>query len=88
LLKRGVSIACLSYTCFLSDDQIPEMFLDFNEVVRPAKLQGGGRVTTASAQSANEDDAVSCFPIVLQKMVHQGFAWVTFSGRAASPTAF
>ncbi len=35
LLNHGVSISCLSYTCYQSDEQEKQIFLELNEVVRP-----------------------------------------------------
>jgi len=68
LLKRGVSITCLSYTCFVSNDQTPEMFIDFNEVVRPVELHGGGYPKKTSPQPPTEDEAVGRLPDSLQEI--------------------
>ena len=61
LLRRGVSISCVSYT-LLTDDQSGEFFLDFNEEVRTTELAGGGRPAPNSTQPSTEAEAVDRLP--------------------------
>lgn len=62
LLKRGVSISCVSYDCYVSADQQPEVFLDFNEVVRPEELQGTPKSNQSAVAALSEDEAIRLLP--------------------------
>jgi predicted transport protein len=62
LLKRGVSINCLSYTCYLSDEQEREIFLDLQEVVRSVERQGGTRQPDTSGGPPTESEAIERLP--------------------------
>ncbi|HUP79915.1 MAG TPA: DUF5655 domain-containing protein [Pirellula sp.] len=70
LLNRGVAINCLSYTCYLSNDESRETFLDLNEVVRPNELRGGGRSNIVRTEPPSETEAIGRLPDGL-KSVYQ-----------------
>jgi predicted transport protein len=62
LLKRGVAISCVSYDCYVSADQPPEVFLDFNEVVRPEELQGTPKINQSPTSTLSEVEAIQLLP--------------------------
>lgn len=62
LLKRGVAVSCVSYDCYVSEGQTPEIFLDFNEVIRPEELQGNRKVVPSTVRDLSEDKAILFLP--------------------------
>ena len=50
LLQRGVEISCLSYTCYVSEGEERQIFLDLEEVVRPEERQGSVRTRGGSGE--------------------------------------
>lgn len=67
LLRRGVSISCVSYT-LLTDSQSGEFFLDINEEVRTTELAGGGRSQPSAVQLPTEDALVEQLADGLKKV--------------------
>ncbi|MCX7419617.1 MAG: hypothetical protein NT013_08770 [Planctomycetia bacterium] len=70
LMRRGVSISCVSYT-LLTDSQSGEFLLDFNEEVRTTELAGGGRHIPNTVQTPTEDAAVERLPDGLKNVYRE-----------------
>jgi hypothetical protein len=67
LLGHGVSMNCLSYTCYLSGDESKEIFLDLQEVVRPTERQA----SRAEPVTPTEEEAVERLPDDLRKVYRE-----------------
>ena len=53
---------CLSYTCYVSDDESKDIFLDIQEVVRPLERQGTTRRSMQSVDTPTEEEATEQLP--------------------------
>lgn len=69
LLKRGVSITCVSYTLHASDER--DHVLDFTEVVRPIEAQGEASLSRESAAPPTEQEWVERLPETLKRVYRE-----------------
>ena len=64
LLKRGIAISCVSYDCYVSEVEASEVFLDFNQIVRPAEVQCSPKLN--SSEPMSEEIAISQLPAAIR----------------------